>query len=164
MIILITEAGYLTETNETPIEGHRYYMEDADEYTPPMRRLWESLVGEWYKSGCFNLDTIDYYKFRDAVKIKYGGGYDYIIYANPNGPGVVEVNDVDEVPFDILIRYNAGEHSLITKKVGSSMVLNKADFSLMINNTIDAMHEAGVSSPKFIDIINTINTLRETGK
>lgn len=155
MIILITEAGYLPETNETPIPGHRYYLEDADEYTPPMRRLWESLVDIAFKSGLFSIDTMDIYEFRENIKLRYGEGFARLKYVNDKNQ-MVEVKHRDDIPDYAALDFANGNRERIQGIIKSSTAYSKKQFTRMIDCTIEAMHDVGVDSKKFADIIDEI--------
>ena len=158
MKILITETGYLVESHEVPKVGHRYILEDAEEYTPPMRRLWESLVEEWHVSGLWDfVDTMDKWKFREAVKLRYGMGFDRIIYVQDGK--MVEVKTKAEIPDEIALAY-AKDRDVIRGVLRSTTTYTKKMFGEMIDNTVTAMQDAGVDTPKFRDIIETITEVR----
>ena len=155
MIILITETGYLPETNEMPIPGHKYYLEDASEYTPPMRRLWESLVDIAFKSGLFSYDTMDISEFREHFKLDYGEGFSRLKYVNDKNQ-MVEVKHRDDIPDYVALDFANGNRERIQGIIKSSTAYTKKQFTRMIDNTIDAMHNVGVDSKKFADIIDEI--------
>lgn len=160
MKILITETGYITESHEKPIVGRRYWLEDDDDYTENMRRLWESLVDIAYQSGTFSYDTIDKYRFREYIKKDYGQGFDRYKYVDMNFQ-MIEVKEIDEIPMYVLEDYNSGNKQRIQGVIKSSTAYTKKQFSNLIDNTIKAMHERKIDTPKFRDIIETINDLRK---
>lgn len=159
MKILITETGYITESHEKPIVGRRYWLEDDEEYTQPMRNLWESLVDIAYKSGTFDYDTIDKYRFREHIKKDYGEGFNRYKYVDDNFK-MVEVKSLDEIPEYVLEDFNNGNSERILGVMKSTTAYTKKRFSKLIDNTINAMQEREIDTPKFRDIIETITKLR----
>lgn len=159
MIILVTETGYLPETNELPIPGRRYYLEDAADYTPPMRRLWESLVDIAFKSGLFSIDTLDIYEFRETFKLRYGEGFARLKYVNDKNQ-MIEVKHRDDIPDYVALDFAKGNRERIQGIIKSSTAYTKKQFGSLIDNTLDAMHNVGVDSKKFADIIDEITKAR----
>lgn len=160
MKITITEDGYLPASNEQPIPGRLYYLFDAEEYTDPQRKLWEALVDEWHKSGKYSFDTIDKYRFRDEVKLRYGEGFDRMRYVNDK-MGMVEVKSVDEIPENVMLDFGAGNRSRVLGILKSTTRYTRKQFTMMIDNTIAAMLDAGVGSARFADIMATISEERK---
>lgn len=161
MKITITPEGYICDSHETPIEGHSYVLIDAEDYTQSMRNLWEALVDEWCASGKYSfVDTIDKYKFREEVKLRYGQGFDRLKYVDDN-KAMVEVKSVSEIPESVLLDFRDGNPGRVFGVVKSSTKYTKKQFTAMIDKTINAMQEAGVATDKFMDIIDTINDYSE---
>ena len=101
MKITITPEGYIPASHETPVPGRSYVLIDAEEYTQPMRNLWEALVDEWCESGLYDfVDTIDKYKFREKVKLRYGERFDRIRYVDDN-KAMVDDKICDEILVEV---------------------------------------------------------------
>lgn len=161
MIVTILEnSQYLPESNQQPIVGRRYWLEDADEYTKPMRNLWEALVDIAFQSGAFSYDTIDKARFREHIKKDYGEGYVRLKYVNEDYE-MVECKTADEIPEYVLEDFASGNTNRVLGIMKSTTAYTKKQFSKMIDALINAMHEREVSEPKFFDIIETITQMRK---
>lgn len=154
-ILIIDENNYLCSSNEKPLNQRSYYLEDAEEYTPPMRRLFEALVDIAFKSGLFSYDTMDIHEFREHFKLDYGEGFSRLKYVNDKNQ-MVEVKHRDDIPDYVALDFANGNRERIQGIIKSSTAYTKKQFTRMIDNTIDAMHNVGVDSKKFADIIEEI--------
>ena len=159
MTITITEDGYICDSAEKPISGRKYYLEPADEYTPPMRRLWEALVEIAYQSGTFSYDTTDKWRFREYIKKDYGEGFAYFEYS-ADDHSLIRVQSLEDVPRSVLDDFATNHPRRIKAVLRSTTTYSKAMFSRMIDRLIDAMHEREIDTPKFRDIIQTITELK----
>lgn len=162
MKIMIGDGGmWIPKSEEMPIPGRSYYLHDADEYTPPMRALWEALVEIAFRSGEFSVDTIDKGSFRSWVKRRYGEGFDRLRYVSENK--MIEVKTVEEIPEGVLMDFSSGNSSRILGVLKSTTRYSKRQFLRMIENTISAMIERGIDTPQFRDIINEMSRKKEEG-
>ena len=153
MKILITENSYIIESQESPIIGHSYILEDASEHTGKQRKAAHALIGEWFKSGAWDYDTTDYNRFREYVKKDYGSGFSHYEYVD-NDYGMNRVKELDEIPEYVLKDYGEGHNKKRIKAVLKSFTeYTKKDVMLLIDRLIDVMMERGVKSAKFQDII-----------
>lgn len=125
-----------------------------------MRRLWEAMVNIAFESGKFHYDTIDKYKFREFIKRDYGEGYSCIWYID-NAYRRVECENAWEIPRYAVLDFMDGNTNRLGGSIMSSTLYTKKQFSRMIDNTINAMHENKVTTPKFFDIIEEINRYRD---
>lgn len=162
MKILILSDGYSPASEEAPIEGRTYYLEDAETYTAPMRKLWEALIDEWFKTGLYDYDTISIHRFREHIKMDFGEGFDRLMYADEIDGRVqmVEVKSTDEIPEHVMLDFADGNRGRVQGVVKSTTRYTKKQFSRLIDNTINAMQDRGIDSPKFRDIIETISEYR----
>lgn len=154
MTITILEGErYLTASQEVPVIGRTYYLEDAETHTAPQRKAAHALIGEWFKSGLWDfVDTMDYERFRDAVKKKYGAGFSHLEYVDDRY-NMVRVESVEEIPQSVLDSFNAGASGRIKGVLKSFTRYKKSEVKDLIDRLIDAMTERGVDTPKFRDII-----------
>jgi len=152
MKILITETGYICESHEHPIVGRHYIIEDAEEHTASQRKAAHALMQEWYKSGLWDFDTVDWLRFRDLVKKEYGAGFSHYEYVDSNY-GMNRVNDLDEIPSDILNDFSAGNKKRIKAILKSFSDYTKKEVKILIDRLIDVMNERGVDTPKYHDIL-----------
>lgn len=156
MKILITGDGeFLRDSHEHPKVGRRYYLLDAETYTQPMRNLWEALVTEAFKSGKFSYDTLDRKTFREYIKRDYGPPHTWEYVAMDYR--IVECNRLEDIPADVALDWSKGNTSRIRVVDRSSTSYSMSEMYQMIDNTINAMYDHGVSTPKFLDIIEEIN-------
>ena len=155
MKITITDNGYISQSPQTPIPGKTYYLEDADAYTPPMRKLWESLVEIAYRSGQFSVDTIDKYRFRNWVKLTYGEGFYRLRYVSDQKE-MIEVKSADDIPDNIVLDFEAGNKKRILGVLKSTTKYSKKQFRRMIDNTISAMIDRGIDTLEFRDILTEV--------
>lgn len=159
-IIILNGCDWISDSKEVPVDGHSYYLFDAEEYTAPMRKLWEALVDIAYKSGAFSYDTTDKSRFRDFLKRDYGDGYSHYEYSD-NDHNLVRVSSLDNIPTEILDDFRTKHPMRIKAVLKSSTRYTKKIFSGMIDNTIVAMQERGIETPKFLDIIDEISQMRD---
>ena len=159
MIITITEDGYICDSSEKPIAGRKYYLEPADEYTPPMRRLLEALIQIAHDSGLFSVDTMDIHTFRSWWMVTRYPPLQRFRYVSMNMQ-IVYCDDQNDIPDDVMLDWYRGNKKRIERVRRSSTELNKNEMSILIDNTIDSMQGAGIDTPKFRDIIQTISEVR----
>ena len=156
MKILITETSYIIESQESPIIGHSYILENASEHTGKQRKAAHALIGEWFKSGAWDYDTRDYNRFRECVKRDYGGGFSHYEYVDDDY-GMNRVKDLDNIPGYVLDDFNNGNKKRIKAILKSFTEYTKKDVMLLIDRLIDVMMERGVNSAKFQDIMEGLN-------
>ena len=154
MRILITESGrYITESADSPEVGKSYYLEDSANKTKAQRSAWHALVSEWYSSGCWSfVDTTDFNYFRDAVKKKYGEGFDRLEYSD-NDHNLQRVKTREEIPDEILIDFTENHTGRIKGVLKSFTRYTKKQVKNSIDKIIKAMDANGVDSKKYHEII-----------
>lgn len=164
MKIMIGAGGtWIPKSEEMPVKGETYYLENADDHTPPMRRLWESLVDIAYRSGEFSADTLDRTRFRSFMKKNYGEGFDRLRYVDSEHR-IQEAKSVDDIPDDVILDFNAGNTKRIMGVLKSTTRYTKRQFSRMIDCTINAMIERGIDTPRFRDIVEEISKEKRNGE
>ena len=152
MKITITPDGYICDTLEKPIEGRKYILEDAEHHSGQQRKAAHALINEWYKSGLWDfIDTMDYNRFRDAVKYRYGAGMSHLEYVE-NDYTMHRVVSMDEVPEHVVTDFNDGNHGRIKGVLKSFADYKKSEVKDLIDKLLIAMDDAGVCSPKYEDI------------
>ena len=157
-ILILPGEGYAVESHEAPIEGRRYILIDAEDYTLPQRKLWEALVDEWHKYGNHS-GSLDIYRFRENVKLQYGEGFDRLRYANGNK--LIEVKDQSEIPDHVMLDFSEGNRERVFGVVKSTTRYTKNQFKKMIDKTINAMLEDEMDTMNFSDLKEGISDERD---
>ena len=150
MRILITPTGYVHESGDVPVEGKSYFLEDATSGSLAQSKAWHALLQEYWRSGQHSYDAHSFSDFRDLVKRDLGAGFEAYVYADKNG--LHKVKNLDEVPSDIPQTHVMG-------KLKSWARYTKKERMNAINTLIAEMHQAGVSSTKFNEILNGMEGL-----
>jgi hypothetical protein len=157
MKIIINGNEWIADSEETPVDGHKYHLIDAEEYTQSQRNTLELLIDEWFKSGIWDYDTIDKRKFREFVKRDYGQGFDRLKYVDDKYK-IIEVKTQDEIPEYVVLDFANGNKGRIQGVIKSTTSYTKKQLSNIIDNVINAMIDAGVDTKKFHDILKELNS------
>lgn len=146
MTILITAPGeYMAESQDIPIVGRRYLIEDATTGTSAQNRAAHALIQEYWSSGLHSYQTRTFSEFRDYLKRDLGAGFESFVYASPEG--VKKVKTREEIPDE----YNNSKYALGRLKSWSDYTMKqRREF---IDALISEMMQAGVNSKKFHEIL-----------
>ena len=125
---------------ENPIVGKWYTLEDATSHTDAQRKAVHALIQEWFKSGLWSYDTLDFAEFRNYVKRDYGVGF---IKVSRKSLGIKNSHLYLPDEIEVLKSF-----SLYTKKEVQSFC----------DNIINAMIHAGVDTKKFHQIIDGMSS------
>lgn len=147
MVILITDDGYIVESGDAPAVGRRYYLEDATTGTLAQGRAFHALIQEYWRSGAhsYNVKTFD--EFRDWIKRDLGAGFDSYVWADETG--IHKAKSLDEIPSDA-----RADKSRILGKLKSWSDYTSKERRETIDRVIAEMHQAGVTSRKFNEILD----------
>ncbi len=145
MTILITADGeFITEKGETPAVGKRYLLEDATNGSLAQSRAWHALLQEYWRSGQHSYRADSFLGFRDLIKRDLGAGFEAYVYADASG--LHKVKHLDDVPDHV-------PQSHVMGKLKSWARYTKKERMNAIDALVAEMHQAGVTSQKFDEIL-----------
>ena len=145
MRILITPGGgYVHTSGAAPEEGKTYLLEDATNGSLAQSRAWHSLLQEYWRSGQHSYRADSFLGFRDMVKRDLGAGFESYVYADKSG--LHKVKHLDDVPDHV-------QQSHVMGKLKSWARYSKKERMNAIDALVAEMHQAGVSSKKFDEIL-----------
>jgi len=161
MKILITETGYLVESKDSPVIGHRYNLEDAVEGTAAQNKAFHALLQEYYKSGMHSYNADNFADFKNQIKRHLGAGFEAYIYVeifkpvmglgSLDRPVIRDAKKYEDIPE--AIRKDENMKELIRGRLKSWTSYTKKERKNTINNLIAEMTTAGVNSKKFNEIL-----------
>ena len=133
MTILITALGEFIG-DELQVGEHYNVEPSGEDGTNNQNRAWHSLLAEYWRSGCHSYTARNFLHFRELIKLYLGAGAEsYYSLVDDNG-------DPIEKP---VVRY----------RVKSWARYSKRERRESIDRLIAEMHQAGVSSAKFEEIL-----------
>lgn len=144
---------FVVESADAPIPGARYELEDYDNPTARQNRAFHALVSEYWVSGHHSSTAKHFGRFRDEIKMRLGAGFEKIVYADiVDGKAViVECHRRDEIPARILADPDLAQ--IVKGKPLSWAEYSKKQRTQTIDRLIAEMHQAGVNSRKFQEIL-----------
>ena len=146
MTILITADGeFVTVAGGEPKVGRKYCLEDATTGTSAQNKAFHALVGEYWKSGAHSYNVVNFEQFRDVIKLNLGAGAECYVYATPDG--IKKAKTLEEVPEE----YREPKYCMV--KVKSWSDYTKTERTSAIDKLIAEMHQAGVQTAKFYEIL-----------
>lgn len=147
MTVLITADGeYIAESQDAPIVGRRYALEDATTGTGAQNRAFHALMGEYFRTGLHSFPARSFAEFRDYVKRDLGAGFESFIYASPEG--VRKVKTREEIPAE----YNNSKYAMGRLKSWADYTIKERRET--IDRLIAEMDQAGVNTPKYHEILS----------
>lgn len=153
MTILITSPGeYICDSKDEPIVGRKYSLEDTASGTGSQNRAFHALLGVYYTSRAWSYEGSGYNggatfdEFRNMVKRKLGAGFESFIYVDGSPPVIHDAKSFSEIPISI-------PRSLIRGRLKSWSDYTKRERMATMDKLIAEMHETGVNSPKFTEIL-----------
>lgn len=144
----------LITSQELPIVGRYYTLEDAIEGTAAQNKTFHALTMEYFRSGHHSYDVSSYAEFKIEIKKHLGEGYEchfYIVMVN-GIPELKKVKSKDEIPAEIRKDPSQG-----LSKMKSFRDYTKKQRKNCIDNVITEMLAAGVNTPKFEEILKGLN-------
>ena len=146
MTILITADGeFVTEKGDSPEVGKRYWAELDENYTGNQRRTFEALIDCFYKSGCYNYDTVSKDDLRARIKKEYGEGFEFT-YTKGNGE-LGHCKESENVPAECV------ESGRWLYSLKSTTRYTKKQMTRLIDGLIVLMTTCNVQTAKFYEIL-----------
>lgn len=145
MRILITPGGgFVHISGQAPEEGKTYLLEDATNGSLAQGKAWHALLQEYWRSGQHSYRADSFLGFRDMIKRDLGAGFESYVYADDSG--MHKVKHLDDVPDHV-------KQSHVMGKLKSWARYTKKERMAAIDALVAEMHQAGVSSQKFDEIL-----------
>ena len=155
MKILITAPEeFIPCTEDSPVVGQYYNLEDAIHGTQAQNKAFHALVQEYWKSGVHpKYGGCPFSEFRDYIKRDLGAGFEYYVYATIQGgkPKIEKVKSFDEIPEEV--RTDPDLRDMMRGILKSWAQYTKRERKNTIDNLIDDMIANGVQSDKFNEIL-----------
>jgi len=155
MKVCITAPGaYLAIGSDIPVVGQVYTLEDAAAGTEAQNKAFHSLVQEYWKSGSHSYGAENFDDFRNQIKRKIGAGFEAYVYAViENGkPMIKDAKKYNEIPEQV--REDPEWKLLIRGRLKSWSDYGKKERRETLDNLISEMHQAGINSKKFNEILD----------
>ena len=160
-IQILPKDEYIVESKDCPVVGRSYFLEDEAEGTQRQNKAFHALVQEYWKTGqhSYNVDNFD--DFRNQIKRSLGEGFQSFIYVEMIHPvmgldslikpKIMDAKKYEDIPE--AIRKDPDMKNLIRGKLKSWADYTKKQRINCVDNLIAEMHEAGVNSKKFNEIL-----------
>jgi len=135
---------YVTEPNtfvgDDLVPGEEYEVRPADTGTERQNRAWHALLQEYWTSGCHSYDARSFPHFRELIKLYLGAGAEKY-YAVVDDYG------------------NRLDRPAVRHRVKSWTRYTKKERKESIDRLIAEMHQAGVQTRKFYEILQGMEGL-----
>ena len=140
--------------------GIKYELEDATEGTTRQSRAFHPLALEFWASGLHSSSAKSFDEFRDEIKRDLGAGFERFVYADLVGGEAVlmQVDSYERVPE--YIRKNPRRNELVRGRLKSWADYTKKERRRTLDNLISTMHQAGVNSKRFEEILKGMEEMR----
>jgi hypothetical protein len=149
MTITITSPGeYVAKTKDVPKVGRSYALDDLTTGTGAQNRAFHSLLTEYWTSGAHSYNAKTFDEFRDKIKRSLGAGAERYLYVElvDGLPVIRDVKKRKDIP--------AGTPpELCRQRLKSWSKYTKTERTDTIDRLIAEMHQAGVNSDKFQQIL-----------
>lgn len=154
MKICITAPGvYLQLDYDQPVVGQVYFLENATSGTDAQNRAFHALVMEYWKSGCHSYQASSYDDFRYCIKRSLGAGFEAFVYAVivDGKPVIMDAKKYQDIPESV--RSDKDLKQLVRGRLKSWADYTKKERRTTMDNLISEMHQVGVNSKKFHEIL-----------
>ena len=167
MVITITAPGeYMADTQDEPIVGRRYQLEDATSGTGAQNRAFHAILAEYYKTRLWSYQGSGYNagatfdEFRNLIKRKLGAGFESFVYAEivDGRPVIRDAKAYADIPESV--RSDPHLKELVRGRLKSFSDYTKHERIDIITRLITEMIEVGVNTKKFSVIMEGL----ENGK
>ena len=156
MKVLVEDGDRFTVVSgKAPAVGRHYVLEEAQTATSEQGRAFHALAQEFFRTGLHSYEAASFEDFRNLLKRDLGAGFESFLYAYLDDEGNVQqckVSTYAEVPAEI--RKNPRVSSMVYGKLKSWADYTKKQRTETIDSLIATMHQAGVNSPKFQEILS----------
>ena len=164
-ILILENTNYLVESKDKPIIGRHYSLEDSVSGTQAQNKAFHALITEYYKSGMHSYDKVDLKQFKKLIKKNLGAGFESYAYAT-----ISKINGVykpimhDCIKFydiPIAVRLDPDYKQMIRGKLKSWSDYTKKERMKTMDNLISEMHQVGVNTKKFMEILEGMEEKNE---
>ena len=149
MVIQITPEGFIHLSGDAPVIGRKYLLEDATDGTQAQNKAFHALVQEFFKSGCHSYNCKTWLELREYLKRDIGAGFESYVYADETG--IHKVKNKEEIPEGVPLTHTLG-------KLKSWANYPKTERRNTLDNLISMMHQSGVQTKKFFEILEGMET------
>jgi hypothetical protein len=150
MKILVTEQGqYIGDSLET---GKYYDCQPTETPSNRQNSAFHGLLQIFWASGLHSYPAKSFQEFREYIKRDLGAGAECYIYVKKDGLLRAKSKDRDEAVQEAAVdRYG---RPVVWMKLKSWSDYTKKERSETIDRLISEMHQAGVQTAKFYEILN----------
>ena len=153
-VLIADDNSFTVVAGKAPAVGRHYVLEEAETATSEQGRAFHALAQEFWRSGVHSYEAANFEEFRNFVKRDLGSGFESFLYAYIDDSGNVQQRKVEtyaEVPAEI--RKSPRVASMVYGKLKSWAEYTKKERTETIDRLISTMHQTGVNSPKFAEIL-----------
>jgi hypothetical protein len=153
-VLIDADDRFTVLTGKAPAVGRHYVLEEAQNATSEQSRAFHALAQEFWTTGQHSYDCGNFDEFRNLIKRDLGAGFESYLYAFIDAEGNVQQRKVEtyaEVPAEI--RKSPRVAQMVYGKLKSWADYTKKQRTETIDSLIATMHQAGVNSPKFQEIL-----------
>jgi hypothetical protein len=167
LITIVSGSEFLVSSKSAPAVGHTYSLEDTESGTGAQSRAFHALLSCYYVSGLWSYQGSGYNQgatlseFRDLVKRKLGVGFETFFYAEIDGDGKARARKVktwQDVPEGI--RHDPRVNEMVFGRLKSWADYTKRERMDTMDKLIKEMHQVGVTSQKFMDILEGMEAFK----
>lgn len=158
-IRIVADGRYTTDSADLPQVGRVYVLEDAENGTNAQNKAFHAILGEYWKSGQHSYQVKDFDSFRDVIKRNLGAGFESFVYADivDGAPKLVACKTKAEIPVHVM--QSPHRDSLVRGRLKSWSDYTKKERRETMDKLISEMHQAGVQSKKFHEILEGMGQL-----
>jgi hypothetical protein len=151
--ILVTGNGTYISQNETGglIIGAYYDCEPADSPTNKQNAAFHALCQTFWTSGLHSYPAKSFKEFREYIKRDLGAGAEYYVYVKKDSLLKGKSKDKEEAIREAAIDRDG--HPVVWMKLKSWADYTKRERTETIDRLIATMHQAGVQTKKFYEIL-----------
>ncbi len=164
-IQILENEQYMVESKDKPIIGRHYSLEDSVSGTQAQNKAFHALITEYYKSGMHSYDKVDLKQFKKLIKKNLGAGFEGFAYATVSKikgvykPFMYEVEKYLDIPVNV--RKDPDYKQMIRGKLKSWSDYTKKERMKTMDNLISEMHQVGVNTKKFMEILEGMEEKNE---
>ena len=138
---------------QNPTLGNEYFIEDATNGTQAQNKAFHALVLEYWKSGTHSYNASSFEEFRNMIKRHLGEGFEAFIYVEmvSGVPKIKDAKTVADIPE--YIKNDPEMKDIIRGRLKSWSKYTMKQRKNCIDALISEMHQAGVNTPKFDEIL-----------
>jgi hypothetical protein len=144
---------------DAPIEGRIYNLEDAETGSEAQNKAFHALIQEYFKSGASSYEATNLADFKNCIKRNLGAGFEAFVYAIVvDGKAIIrDAKTYTEIPEEV--RADPNLKSYVRGRLKSWTDYTKKERRETMDRLISEMHQSGVMSKKFMEIIEGMEGL-----